>query len=151
MGPFRGIGGLDLSRIVAGPLATQILADIGCDVVKVERPATGDDTRAWVPPHALGEGQETGAFLQSVNRGERSITIDLACLACADLVDRLAGRADVLLENHRVWSSVRCGLDSRTLSSRNPGLVHCSITGYGQQDPVQDFPAMTRSCRPTGG
>lgn len=140
MGPFRGIRALDLSRIVAGPLATRILADMGCDVVKVERPGTGGDTRAWVPPHALGEGRETGTFFQSVNRGKRSVTIDLACPAGADLVARLAGRADVLLENHRVVSLVRYGLDSRTLSSRNPGLVYCLITGYGQAGPYAGLP-----------
>jgi len=132
---------LDLSRVLAGPWASQVLADLGADVVKVERPGAGDDTRRWGPPWLRdANGAETGesAYFLSANRGKRSITIDLAHPEGQALVRRLAARADVLLENFRVGGLERYGLDYAALSALNPRLVYCSITGFGQTGPSRD-------------
>lgn len=136
--PLDGIRVLDLSRILAGPWCGQILADLGADVVKIERPGQGDDTRHWGPPYLRGaDGRETGesAYFLSANRGKRSVTIDITRAAGQTLVRDLAGRADVLLENFKVGGLHRYGLDYASLHALNPRLVYCSITGFGQSGP----------------
>jgi len=129
---------LDLSRVLAGPWASQVLADLGADVIKVERPGEGDDTRRWGPPWLRdAEGRDTGesAYFLSANRGKRSVTIDLSRPEGQALVRRLAARADVLLENYRVGGLARPGLGYADLAAVNPRLVYCSITGFGQDGP----------------
>jgi crotonobetainyl-CoA:carnitine CoA-transferase CaiB-like acyl-CoA transferase len=125
---LQNIRVLDLSRVLAGPWASQLLGDFGADVVKVERPGVGDDTRQWGPPWL---GTESAYFL-STNRNKRSITVDLATAEGQDLVRALAGRADVLLENFRVGTLERYGLGAAELMRKNPKLVYCSISAFGQ-------------------
>ncbi|MBZ0116665.1 MAG: CoA transferase [Sandaracinaceae bacterium] len=134
-GPLAGVRVLDLSRILAGPTCTQLLGDLGADVVKVERPERGDDTRAWGPPFtepADGEAPQSAYFL-CANRNKRSVAIDIATDDGAALVRRLAARADVLIENYKVGALARYGLDYASLAL--PRLVYCSITGFGQTGP----------------
>jgi crotonobetainyl-CoA:carnitine CoA-transferase CaiB-like acyl-CoA transferase len=135
---LEGVRVLDLSRVLAGPWAGQLLADLGADVVKVERPGTGDDTRAWGPPWlkgANGEPTRDAAYYFCANRNKRSVTIDLAHPDGAALVRRLALEADVVLENFKVGGLRQYGLDYASLSALKPGLVVCSITGFGQTGP----------------
>jgi crotonobetainyl-CoA:carnitine CoA-transferase CaiB-like acyl-CoA transferase len=134
--PLAGVRVLDLSRVLAGPWSGQILADYGADVIKVERPGAGDDTRAWGPPW-WGEGEDrVAAYFTCANRGKRSIAIDLASEAGAARVRGLAREADVLLENYKVGQLAKYGLDFASLQAINPGLVYCSVTGYGQDGPL---------------
>lgn len=154
MGPLEGVRVLDLTRVLAGPLAGQILADLGCDVVKVERPGEGDDTRGWGPPFARdAAGRETGesAYFQSVNRGKRSVSIDLAVPEGAALVRRLAGVADVLIQNFRPGVLARHGLDHATLAAAHPRLVYCSISGFGQTGPRAREPGYDPIAQALGG
>ena len=130
-GPLSHVRVLELSRVLAGPWAAQTLADLGADVIKVERPGAGDDTRAWGPPWA---GEESAYFL-STNRGKRSITIDFERPEGQELVRKLAAQADVVIENFKVGGLVKYGLDYDSLKAVNPGLVYCSITGFGQDGP----------------
>ena len=133
---------LDLSRVLAGPWATQILADFGADVVKIEAPGRGDDTRAWGPPYLRGpdgaEERGESAYYLSCNRNKRSLTVDLADPAGAALVRELAAKTDVLVENFKVGGLVKYGLDHASLAALNPRLVYCSITGFGQTGPYAD-------------
>ena len=124
-GPLSGIKVVDLSRILAGPWSTQLLADLGADVIKVERPVTGDDTRGW-GPHFL-----------SANRGKRSITVDVSTSDGQEIVRQLAAKADVFIANYKVGDMQRYGLDYPSLNTINPGLVYCSITGFGQSGPYR--------------
>lgn len=134
--PLEGIKVLDLSRVLAGPWAGQMLADYGADVLKVERPGAGDDTRTWGPPW-WGEGDDkVAAYFMCANRGKRSLAIDLATPEGAALVRQLAAEADVLLENYKVGQLAKYGLDADSLRALNPGLIYCSITGYGQTGPL---------------
>jgi crotonobetainyl-CoA:carnitine CoA-transferase CaiB-like acyl-CoA transferase len=134
--PLAGVRVLDLSRVLAGPWAGQILADYGADVVKVERPGGGDDTRAWGPPW-WGEGDDRlAAYYVCANRGKRSVAIDIASPAGAAQVRELAREADILLENYKVGQLAKYGLDCASLQSLNPRLIYCSITGYGQTGPL---------------
>jgi formyl-CoA transferase len=129
---------LDLSRVLAGPWASQILADLGADVIKVERPGSGDDTRHWGPPYLEdASGRETGeaAYYLSANRGKRSLTVDFTKAEGLDIVRRLALQSDVLLENHKVGDLARHGLGWSDLRLVNPRLIYCSITGFGQTGP----------------
>jgi crotonobetainyl-CoA:carnitine CoA-transferase CaiB-like acyl-CoA transferase len=129
---------LDLSRILAGPWASQLLADLGAEVIKVERPGSGDDTRGWGPPwlrDSGGEATAESAYFASANRGKKSITVDLGAAEGQEIVRRLAQRADVLLENYKVGALARHGLGYEQLAAANPGLVYCSITGFGQSGP----------------
>ncbi len=138
LGALSGVRVLDLSRILAGPWSGQVLADLGADVVKVERPRGGDDTRFWGPPWLNGlDGKSTGesAYYLSANRNKRSITIDLASPEGRHLVQQLACKADVLIENFKVGSLVQYGLDYESIKALNPRLVYCSITGFGQTGP----------------
>ncbi len=132
-----GVKVLDLSRVLAGPWAGQVLGDLGADVVKVERPGQGDDTRAWGPPWVDdgGDGERVSAYYLCANRNKRSIAIDIADAEGQALVRRLAARADVLIENFKVGGLKAYGLDYASLKAVNPGLVYCSITGFGQTGP----------------
>ena len=140
-GPLSHMRVLDLSRIMAGPWAGQILADLGADVVKVERPGAGDDTRGWGPPFLKDKsGRDTtdaGYFL-AVNRGKRSIALDLADKDGQRIVRALAACADIVLENFKTGTLEKFGLGYEDLSAVNPTLIHCSITGFGQSGPRRD-------------
>jgi len=137
-GPLEHIRVLDLTRTLAGPWATQNLADLGAEIIKVERPKTGDETRSWGPPWLKdGEGRDTreAAYYLSVNRGKKSITVDLSRPAGQDLVRRLATVSDVLVESYKVGDLARYGLGYEDVRALNPRLVYCSITGFGQSGP----------------
>lgn len=138
MRPLEGIKVLDLSRVLAGPWCTQLLADLGADVVKIERPGSGDDTRHWGPPW-LGEGnRRVAAYFLSCNRGKKSAAIDFAHPEGAALVRGLAEQADVVVENFKVGALERFGLDAASLRMLNPRIVCASITGFGQDGPYAD-------------
>lgn len=138
MKPLAGVKVLDLSRVLAGPWCTQLLADLGAEVIKVERPGVGDDTRHWGPPWH-GEGDErVAAYFLSCNRGKKSAAIDFATDEGAAIVRRLAAEADVLVENFRVGGLAKLGLDAVTLREGNPRLIYASITGFGQDGPYAD-------------
>jgi glutaryl-CoA transferase len=143
-GPLSHVRVLDLSRIMAGPWAGQILADLGADVVKVERPGAGDDTRGWGPPflkdRSGAETREAGYYL-SVNRGKRSITLELDKPEGQRVVRALAERSDIVLENFKVGTLARYGLGYEQLKAVNPKLIYCSITGFGQRGPRRDAAA----------
>ncbi len=136
-GPLSGMTVLDLSRVLAGPWATQGLADLGAEVIKVERPGAGDDTRHWGPPFAVQTDGQQGdaAYFFAANRGKRSVTVDIARPEGADIVRRLAAKADVVVENFKVGGLKKYGLDYPSLAALNPRLVYCSITGFGQTGP----------------
>jgi crotonobetainyl-CoA:carnitine CoA-transferase CaiB-like acyl-CoA transferase len=136
--PLIGLRILDLSRILAGPWCTQLLADMGAEVIKIERPGSGDDTRTWGPPYLKNDhGENTGeaAYYLACNRGKKSVCIDIAHVDGQALVRELARKCDVLVENFKVGQLARYRLDSATLAAINPRLVYCSITGFGQQGP----------------
>ena len=136
---LEGVKVLDLSRVLAGPWCTQILADLGAEVLKVEHPGRGDDTRAWGPPFLkLPDGSDDAnesAYYLSANRNKRSAAIDLATPEGAALIRRLAAEADVLVENFKVGGLAKYGLDYAEISAINPAIVYCSITGFGQTGP----------------
>src|SRR4051812_30431068 len=132
--PLSHLRVLDLSRVLAGPWASQTLADLGAEVIKVERPLAGDDTRAWGPPWL---GEESAYFL-SANRGKKSVTIDLSRAEGQEIVRRLAALSDVLLENYKVGALAKYGLSYEQMASLNPRIVYCSITGFGQTGPYRD-------------
>ncbi len=141
--PLDDIRVLDLTRVLAGPWATQNLADLGAEVIKVERPGGGDETRTWGPPWLKdADGRETreAAYYLSVNRGKKSVTIDFSKPAGQALVRELAARSDVLVENYKVGDLARHGLGYVDLGAANPRLVYCSITGFGQSGPYVDRP-----------
>jgi crotonobetainyl-CoA:carnitine CoA-transferase CaiB-like acyl-CoA transferase len=127
--PLDGVRVVDLSRVLAGPYCTMLLADLGADVVKIERPGEGDETRSWGPPYA---GTEAAYFL-AINRSKRSVAIDLKDDEGRELVLDLCSRADVVLENFRPGTAARLGLDAVSVRRRNPGAVYCSITGFGRR------------------
>jgi crotonobetainyl-CoA:carnitine CoA-transferase CaiB-like acyl-CoA transferase len=136
--PLNGVKVLDLSRVLAGPWCTQLLADLGAEVVKIERPGSGDDTRHWGPPWH-GEGNErVAAYFLSANRGKKSAAIDFGTEEGAALVRQLAAKADVIVENFKVGGLERFGLDAKSLRAANPRLVYASITGFGQDGPYAD-------------
>ena len=133
--PLAGIRVLDLSRVLAGPWATQVMADLGAEVIKVEQPGQGDDTRHWGPPwHEVGD-EKVAAYYLAANRGKRSVAVDFSKPEGAALVARMAGDADVLVENFRVGGLKKFGLDAESLRSANPRLIYASITGFGQDGP----------------
>jgi len=140
-GPLKNITVLDLSRVLAGPWAGQILADMGASVIKVERPGSGDDTRAWGPPYLKdADGVETTetAYYLSTNRGKRSIAVDIHTAEGQKIIKQLAANADVVIENFKVGGLKKYGLDYEGLSKENAGLIYCSITGFGQDGPRAD-------------
>lgn len=140
-GPLAGIRVLDMSRILAGPWVGQLLADLGAEVIKIERPGNGDDTRAWGPPFVKDkDGKDTSdaAYFMCANRGKKSLTLDIAKPEGQQIICELAQQSDVLIENYKVGDLKRYGLDYDTLSALNPRLVYCSITGFGQTGPYRD-------------
>src|SRR5581483_4832705 len=140
--PLAGLRVLELARVLAGPWAGQILADLGADVIKVERPGKGDDTREWGPPFVEGtDGKNLGgAYYHSTNRGKRSIAIDFESEKGRKIVAKLAARSDILIENFKLGGLAKFGLDYKTLSAANPRLIYCSITGFGQTGPYAHRP-----------
>ena len=135
MKPLEGLRVLDLSRVLAGPWATQTLADLGAEVIKVEQPGSGDDTRHWGPPWHEHEGEKVAAYFLAANRGKRSVAIDFSTKDGAALVARMAASADVVVENFKVGGLAKFGLDAATLRAANPRLIYASITGFGQDGP----------------
>ena len=149
--PLEGIKVLDLSRVLAGPWCTQLLADLGADVVKIERPGMGDDTRHWGPPWH-GEGDErVAAYFLSANRGKKSAAIDFSQAEGAALVRRLASEADVVVENFKVGGLRKFGLDAESLRAANPRLIYASITGFGQDGPYADLAGYDFMIQAMGG
>lgn len=138
-GPLTGIRVLDLSRVLAGPWSTQILADLGAQVIKIERPGVGDDTRQWGPPWLKdSEGNETAesAYFLSTNRGKHSVTVDINHEEGRKLVRELAEKSDIIVENFKTGSLDKKGLGYEALSANHPGLIYCSITGFGHTGPM---------------
>lgn len=153
-GPLDGLRILDLSRILAGPTCTQLLGDYGADVIKVERPGQGDDTRAWGPPYVTGTdgvARAESAYYLSANRNKRSVAIDMASEAGARSLRDLAMRADVVVENFKLDGLKPYGLDHATLLLANPRLIYCSITGFGQTGPNAHRPGYDLLAQGYGG
>ena len=153
-GPLAGIKVLDLSRILAGPWSTQVLADYGAEVWKIERPESGDDTRHWGPPYAKdAEGNETAesAYYLAANRGKKSVEVDISSEAGQKLVKQLALEADVLVENYKVGGLKKYGLDYDSIKSVNPKIIYCSITGFGQTGPYADRAGYDAMIQAMGG
>ncbi|MFS8571175.1 MAG: CoA transferase, partial [Thermaerobacter sp.] len=146
-GPLSGLKVLDLSRVLSGPYCSMMLADLGADVIKVERPGTGDDTRAWGPPFVGGEA----AYFLSVNRNKRSITVDLKQEEGREIIYRLARQADVVLENFRPGTADKIGVGYEQLRQINPRIVYCSISGFGQDGPYRDKPGYDAIAQAMGG
>ncbi len=149
-----GIRVLDLSRILAGPWCTQNLADLGADVIKIERPQVGDDTRAWGPPYLKdGDGRDTNesAYYLSANRNKRSVEADMATPAGAALIRELAAVSDILVENFKVGGLAKYGLDYDSLKAINPRLIYCSVTGFGQDGPFATRPGYDFMIQGMGG
>jgi crotonobetainyl-CoA:carnitine CoA-transferase CaiB-like acyl-CoA transferase len=154
MGALTGLRVLDLSRVLAGPWCGQVLADLGAEVIKIERPTSGDDTRGWGPPWMKtdsGESSGQASYYQSTNRGKLSVAIDLASAEGQELVRALAASSDVLIENYKAGSLARYGLDYATLAELNPRLVYCSITGFGQTGPRAEEPGYDFIIQGIGG
>lgn len=153
MNSLSGIRILDLSRVLAGPWCTQTLADLGADVIKIERPGTGDDTRTWGPPFLKdAQGTDTeAAYYLGTNRNKRSVTCDIAQPAGQALVRELAAHCDVFVENFKVGDMARYGLDYATLKAINPRLVYCSVTGFGQNGPYADRAGYDYAIQGMGG
>ncbi|MCS6996786.1 MAG: CoA transferase [Casimicrobiaceae bacterium] len=153
-GPLAHLKVLDLTRVLAGPWCTQTLGDLGAEVIKIERPGTGDDTRAWGPAwlkdHA-GRDTTDSAYFSSCNRNKRSVTVNLATPEGQEIVQRLAAQCDVLVENYKRGDLARYGLDYATLAPLNPRLIYCSITAYGQDGPYADRPGYDLLCQAEGG
>ncbi len=153
-GPLSHVKVLDLSRILAAPWAGQILADLGAEVIKVERPGVGDDTRTWGPPFLKdAEGQDTreAGYYLAVNRGKRSISVSLDKPEGQRIVRELAMKADIVLENYKAGTLARYGLDEASLRQLNPRLIYCSVTGFGQTGPRRDQPAYDFLIQAMGG
>jgi crotonobetainyl-CoA:carnitine CoA-transferase CaiB-like acyl-CoA transferase len=154
MNSLNGIRVLDLSRVLAGPWCTQTLADLGADVIKIERPVGGDDTRSWGPPFlkdADGHDTREAAYYLGCNRNKRSVTCDIAQSAGQALIRELAGHCDVFVENFKVGDMARYGLDYASLKALNPRLVYCSITGFGQTGPYADRAGYDYAVQGMGG
>lgn len=152
--PLAGIRVLDLSRVLAGPWCTQNLADLGADVIKIERPGTGDDTRGWGPPYLKdAEGNDTteSAYFLSTNRNKRSVAVDFATPEGAELIREMAKECDILVENFKVGGLKKYGLDYESLSQINPRLIYCSITGFGQTGPMAPLPGYDFMIQGMGG
>ena len=138
-GPLSGIRVLELARILAGPWCGQTLADLGAEVIKVERPGAGDDTRGWGPPFMEDKdgGRLSSSYNLACNRGKRSIAVDFETPEGQRIVRKLAAQSDVLIENFKFGGLKKYGLDYESLSKENPRLVYCSITGFGQDGPYK--------------
>ncbi|RKE97866.1 formyl-CoA transferase [Sulfitobacter guttiformis] len=155
VGALDGVFILDLTRILAGPTATQMLGDMGATVIKVENPKTGgDDTRGWGPNYAMNEDgsrSDLSAYFMSSNRNKQSIAVDIATVEGQDIIRRLAARADIVVENFKPDGLVKYGLDHKTLCAAHPGLVYCSISGYGQTGPNREKPGYDLMAQGFGG
>lgn len=145
---LEGIKVLDLSRVLAGPFSTQILGDLGADIIKVERPGVGDDTRHWGPPFT---SSQTAAYYTCANRNKRSITLDLKQEKAKAVIKGLAARSDIVVENYRVGELDKLGLGYKDLSAINPGIIYCSITGFGQNGPRASQPGYDFLIQAMGG
>ncbi|MBV16508.1 MAG: CoA transferase [Thalassospira sp.] len=153
-GALSGIRVLDLSRVLAGPWASQTLADLGAEVIKIERPGSGDDTRGWGPPFAkdkAGNDTTEAAYYLTANRGKKSLTVDITKPEGQKIVRNLAAQSDVVLENFKVGGLAKYGLDYTSLAKINPKLVYCSITGFGQDGPYKDRPGYDFMIQGMGG
>ena len=153
-GPLTHIKVLDLSRVLAGPWAGQVLADLGATVIKVERPGVGDDTRVWGPPFLKAEnGEQTkeACYFLAANRGKQSVTIDISTPEGQELVRKLAAQADIVLENYKVGTLIRYGLGYEDLKAVNPAIIYCSVTGFGQDGPLAELPAYDFMIQAMGG
>ena len=153
-GPLVGYKVLDMSRVLAGPWAGQLLADMGAEVIKIERPIVGDDTRHWGPPYLkdkAGNNTEDAAYYFCANRGKQSVTVDITQPEGQQIIRQLAAQADVLIENYKVGGLKKYGLDYGSLAAINPRLVYCSITGFGQTGPYADRPGYDFLIQGMGG
>lgn len=150
-GPLTGIRVLDLSRILAGPWATQCLADLGAEVIKVERPDVGDDTRTWGPPFFEEGDKPVSAYFMCANRGKKSVAIDFTKPEGQEIIRQLAAKSDILVENFKVGGLAKYGLDYDSLKAVNPALIYCSITGFGQTGPYKDRPGYDALIQALGG
>lgn len=154
VGPLAGIRVLDLSRVLAGPWATQTLGDLGADVIKIEKPGSGDDTRTWGPPFfesSQAPGETMAAYYMSANRNKRSVAIDMATADGQALIRQIAVECDIVVENFKVGGLAKYGLDYAGLSAVNPKLIYCSITGFGQTGPYSDRPGYDFLVQGLGG
>lgn len=151
-GALDGIRVLDLSRVLAGPWATQCLADLGADVIKIEKPGSGDDTRSWGPPFFESDnGDRMAGYFMSANRNKRSVAVDMATPEGQEIVRRLAAECDILVENFKAGGLEKYGLDYASLAKVNPGLIYCSITGFGHTGPYKDRPGYDFLVQGLGG
>ena len=153
-GPLQGLRILDMSRILAGPTCTQMLGDLGADVIKVERPREGDDTRKWGPPYLKdlnGIDTTESAYYLSANRSKRSLTVDISFPEGQKLIRKLAGKSDVLIENYKVGGLKKYGLDFSSLNKELPNLIYCSISGFGQTGPKSHRPGYDFMIQAMGG
>ena len=153
-GALSHIRVLDLSRVLAGPWASQLLADMGADVIKIERPESGDDTRGWGPPFLKDEaGNDTSeaAYYLAANRGKKSLTLNIAKPEAQEIIRQLAKQSDVFIENYKLGDMARYGLSYETLKQINPRLVYCSITGFGQTGPMAELPGYDFIVQGLGG
>ena len=153
-GPLSGLRILDLSRILAGPTCTQLMGDYGADVIKIEKPGTGDDTRSWGPPF-LGDDAGTtsgeSAYFLASNRNKRSLAVDITVADGQALIHRLARHCDVVIQNFKVGGLAKYGLDYASLSAFNPAIVYCSISGFGQTGPNAHRPGYDLLAQAFGG
>ena len=153
-GPLNSLKVIDMSRVLAGPWAGQLLADYGAEVIKIERPGVGDDTRSWGPPwlrDSAGNDTKEAGYFQSTNRNKRSVTVNLAHPLGQKLIRKLVTRSDILLENYKVGSLQRYGLDATTLCELNPALIYCSISAYGQSGSKSAEPGYDAMIQAAGG
>lgn len=154
-GPLDGLTVLDLSRILAGPTCTQLLGDLGADVIKIENPASnGDDTRSWGPPYvqdAKGDDTDLSAYFNCANRNKRSVAVDIATSEGQQIIHKLAARADILIENFKPGGLAKYGLDFAAISQIAPDLIYCSISGYGQTGPNRSKPGYDLMAQGYGG
>src|SRR5271170_1784133 len=152
--PLEGIRVLDLSRVLAGPLVAQMLGDLGAEVIKIERPGDGDDSRSYGPPfltNAEGKRTRESGFYLSANRNKRSVAVNLGKPEGQDIIRRIAQKSDIIIENFRVGTLTKFGLDYATLSKLNPRLVYLSITGYGQTGEMAQRPGYDAIFQAAGG
>lgn len=154
MGALSHLKVLDLSRVLAGPWASQTLADLGAEVIKIEHPDGGDDTRSWGPPYmsnTAGEPTSESAYFLSANRGKKSVCIDMSTTSGQQAIRELAAGSDILIENFKVGGTQKYGLDYDSLVAINPGLIYCSITGFGQTGPLKNRPGYDFLVQAMGG
>jgi len=151
MNKLRGVRIIDMSRVLAGPLAGQMLADLGAEVIKIEQPGKGDEARQYGPPFHGDEADGGSAFFLAANRNKRSVAVDFSTPEGSRIIQELAAKSDVVIENFRMGTLARYGLDYATLSARNPGLVYCSLTGFGQSGPYAARPGYDAIFQAMGG